>query len=97
MKVDMVNGWAKTETPGIGIIVLNKHEDGRLKTALFRVEPGVSTDMHSHNVEEEVYVLEGDMREVGCIYLAGDYAIRKPNELHSISSLSGYTALVVYR
>lgn len=97
MRIDMLNGWAETETPGIGIIVLNQQDDGRLKTALFKVEAGVSTDIHSHEVEEEVYVLEGDMREVDGIYLAGDYVIRKPNALHSVSSLSGYIALVVYR
>ncbi|MCY1366576.1 ChrR Cupin-like domain protein [compost metagenome] len=92
-----MNGWVETGTPGITMKVLNQHSDGRLKTALFIVGPGVATDVHSHDVEEEVFILDGDMVEEGRTYLAGDYARRMPNGPHAVSSVSGYTSLVVYR
>ncbi len=49
------------------------YDDGHFRTMLVRLEPGTTLPMHEHTLEEECFVVEGDVWLSGLHMHRGDY------------------------
>ncbi|RNF94903.1 cupin domain-containing protein [Streptomyces botrytidirepellens] len=87
--------------PGVREQTLAADGSGAHRTALVRWEPGTDTSRSGvvrHDFWEEVYLLEGDMRDLtlGRTFSRGDYACRPPGMPHGPwVSDHGVTMLVI--
>lgn len=88
--------WKATEYPGIFSKLLFLDKNTGLITSLMKIEPGATYPSHRHSVEEQTYVIVGDLK-IGGIHLdAGDYSTAEPGTTHGIiTSERGCVALVM--
>ncbi|MEM9387144.1 MAG: cupin domain-containing protein [Pseudomonadota bacterium] len=70
--------------PGIEIKLLHRDADTGAETTLWRVQPGTEVDAHSHEMDEECLVLEGDLEIGGELLVAGDYLLGKRGFDHPV-------------
>jgi anti-sigma factor ChrR (cupin superfamily) len=89
--------WQPSDTPGFDLVTLFENPSNGESTALMRVEPGASTGSHSHDLFEEIYVLDGDFSDEERTYLRGQYCVRSPGTLHTAASEHGCVLLLIYR
>jgi anti-sigma factor ChrR (cupin superfamily) len=89
--------WQPTNTPGFDIVTLFQDPSSGESTALMRVEPGASTGSHSHDLFEEIYVLDGEFSDEERTYLRGQYCVRSPGTLHTAASEQGCVVMLIYR
>jgi anti-sigma factor ChrR (cupin superfamily) len=89
--------WQPSDTPGFDIVTLYENPSTGESTVLMKVEPGARTGSHSHDLFEEIYVLEGDFSDQERTYLRGHYCVRSPGTLHTAASEHGCVVLLVYR
>ncbi len=85
--------------PGALVKILNREPDSEglegVLSYLFRLEPGFKTVGHSHPVEEECLMLEGDLTLGGLTLYAGDYHRVAPGFIHGeVSSINGCLAFI---
>jgi quercetin dioxygenase-like cupin family protein len=66
-------------------------------TARMRVAAGASTSPHSHDMVEEIYVLDGEFADEERHYSKGHYCIRQAGVLHTTTSEQGALVLLIYR
>jgi anti-sigma factor ChrR (cupin superfamily) len=88
--------WKPTQFPGIFSQVLFVDKSAGLCTSLMKIEPGGSYPSHRHAIEEQTYVITGDLK-IGDVHLdAGDFSTAAPGTTHGvITSEQGCIALVV--
>ena len=55
--------WQPTDTPGFDVVTLFENPFNGESTLLMRVDPGARTGSHSHELFEEIYVLDGDFSD----------------------------------
>ena len=67
---------------GIAYRVLNVDEQRGRQTLLVKMQPGALYKSHSHDVDEECLVIEGDLRYGDLVLRAGDYHLATPGALH---------------
>ena len=79
--------------PGVHWRVLWESEDGARKAILMRYAPGATIPRHRHVGDEQIYVLEGSVRDDTGVCTAGNYARRPPGCVHTVHSDTG--ALVI--
>jgi anti-sigma factor ChrR (cupin superfamily) len=89
--------WQPSDTPGFDIVTLFENPSTGESTALMRVEPGARTGSHSHDLLEEIYVLDGEFSDEERTYLRGQYCVRSPGTLHSAASEQGCVVMLIYR
>jgi anti-sigma factor ChrR (cupin superfamily) len=89
--------WQPSDTPGFDIVTLFENPSTGESTILMRVEPGASTGSHSHDLFEEIYVLDGEFSDEERTYLRGQYCVRSPGTLHTAASAPGCVVMLIYR
>ena len=89
--------WQSTDTPGFDVVTLFENPFNGESTVLMRVDPGASTGSHSHELFEEIYVLDGDFSDEERTYLRGQYCVRSPGTLHMAASENGCMVMLIYR
>jgi anti-sigma factor ChrR (cupin superfamily) len=89
--------WQPSDAPGFDIVTLFENPSTGESTALMRVEPGARTGSHSHDLFEEIYVLDGEFSDDERTYLRGQYCVRSPGTLHTAASEPGCVVMLIYR
>jgi quercetin dioxygenase-like cupin family protein len=69
--------------PGIDRKMLNSNPAGS-STALYRLSPGSILDIHEHDLEEECYVVDGEIEVGGATFRAGDYIFVRRGGAHGL-------------
>jgi len=65
---------------------------------IYKMKPGDTTIAHTHNGDEEFYVIEGDLTDHdGYEYKAGDIVWLKSGTVHNSYSRKGCTLVVMFR
>jgi anti-sigma factor ChrR (cupin superfamily) len=81
--------------PGVFWRTLWESADGRQKAALVRYAPGATIPRHRHLGDEQIYVLEGSVRDDAGTCTAGNYARRPPGCVHTVVSDTGALVFAV--
>ena len=81
--------WQPYRVPGVMVAILHLDLAKQEASALLRAEPGVQYPIHRHAVDEEIYMLEGDLIIDGQVYGAGDYIRSKPTSTNAPSTAGG--------
>jgi quercetin dioxygenase-like cupin family protein len=89
--------WQASDTPGFDIVTLFENRMTGESTVLMRVAPGAFADVHSHDMLEEIYVLDGEFADQTQRYAKGHYCIRAAGAPHTATSSTGCLVLLVYR
>jgi anti-sigma factor ChrR (cupin superfamily) len=89
--------WRPSEAAGFDLVTLFQNPSNGESTALMRVEPGASTASHSHDLFEEIYVIDGEFSDEERTYLRGQYCVRSPGTRHTAASEHGCLLLLIYR
>jgi quercetin dioxygenase-like cupin family protein len=89
--------WQVSDAPGFDTITLFENRLTGESTVLMKVAPGAFADIHSHELLEEIYVLEGEFADQTRRYAKGQYCIRAAGAPHTATSESGCVILLVYR
>lgn len=89
--------WQPSDTPGFNIVTLFENPSSGESTVLMKVEPGASAGLHSHELFEEIYVLDGEFSDEERTYVRGQYCVRSPGTLHTATSESGCVVMLIYR
>ncbi|MBU8908300.1 cupin domain-containing protein [Desertibacillus haloalkaliphilus] len=88
--------WKPLRIEGISMKNLHQFEEGG-STVLIKMEPNSSFPLHNHEAEEEVYVVEGEVK-VGKYHLEqGDYLFTSPETIHAPFSRKGCILLATTR
>ncbi len=86
-----------TVTPGLRVKILNTNPETRRQTILLDVDPGADYGAHSHDQDEEIYMISGDL-QFGAISLsAGDYHLARAGSSHTRASTRGGCRCLVMR
>lgn len=89
--------WQASDLPGFDTVTLFENRSTGESTVLMRVAPGAFADVHSHELLEEIYVLEGEFADQAQRYAKGQYCIREAGVPHTATSESGCIVLLIYR
>ena len=89
--------WVTGETPGVRTATLFRNAATGEYTALVEMQPGTDYPPHSHDLLEEVLVLEGVFADSEHTYRKGDYVIRAPGAVHTSAAHEHALVLVTYR
>jgi anti-sigma factor ChrR (cupin superfamily) len=89
--------WQPSDAPGFDIVTLFENPSTGESTALMRVEAGARTGSHSHDLFEEIYVLDGEFSDEERTYQRGQYCVRFPGTLHTAASEKGCIVMLIYR
>jgi anti-sigma factor ChrR (cupin superfamily) len=89
--------WQPSKTQGFETLRLYEDIGTGDLTALMRLAPGASSPMHMHETLEELYVLEGDLRDNERIYQLGTYIVRSPGTLHTAATVDGCVVMLIFR
>jgi hypothetical protein len=65
--------WQASDAPGFDTIKLFENRLTGESTVLMKVAPGAFADVHSHELLEEIYVLEGEFADQTQCYAKGQY------------------------
>jgi anti-sigma factor ChrR (cupin superfamily) len=89
--------WRPSDAAGFDLVTMFQNPSNGESTVLMRVEPGASTTSHSHDLFEEIYVLEGEFSDQERTYVRGQYCVRSPGTSHTAASEHGCLLLLIYR
>lgn len=89
--------WETSEVPGFEVVTLFENRSTGESTMLMKVAPGAYAGSHSHELLEEILVLDGEFADEDNRYSKGQYCIRAAGTPHTAWSESGCTVLLVYR
>lgn len=89
--------WIKTPFRGVAVKVLFFDPATNMQTTLLQLEPGALYPAHQHSVEEQCWVLAGDVRFGSEVFLkAGDFTYADAGTRHgTITTDGGCTLLIV--
>lgn len=88
--------WRPSGTPGFWVKPLLEDERAGLRTWLMKSDPGATSELHSHDEIEQIYVLEGGFSDGEGTYGPGDYIVRAAGAQHLTSGGEGSLSLVIY-
>jgi anti-sigma factor ChrR (cupin superfamily) len=89
--------WQSSELPGFEIVTLFENSVTGESTSIMKVAPGAYAGMHTHDMLEEIYILEGEFSDQYRTYTKGQYCIREAGEPHTSASKEGCLVFLVYR
>lgn len=80
---------------GIEVRILHRDPARRLQVALWRLAPGAVVPAHAHFIDEECYLIEGDLVHGQQRYAAGDFMVAHAGTRHcQIQSEQGALMLI---
>ncbi len=86
-------GWVEL-FPGVHVKMLYRDAEGGTKSFLARLAPGTALPAHEHNLAEECYVIEGEIRMGDILIRAGDYHLAMQGARHE--AMTTGTGAVLY-
>ncbi len=90
--------WAKSPEPGVERRMLERIGDESARaTSIVRYQPGARFAKHTHDLGEEILVLEGTFSDELGDYPAGTYLMNPPGSAHSPYSETGCLLFVKLR
>ncbi len=81
---------------GVEVYPLCVAEDGRLKAAFMRNEPGAVVPEHLHQGYEYILLLSGSESDAKNTYHAGDFIANPPNSSHQVTTGTGNMVLIIW-
>ncbi len=88
--------WRPAGVEGVEVRMLSTDTERDRVTALVRMAPGGKLPAHIHQGQEEIFIVEGDLRTDDDALLAGDYQLSPPGTRHAeATSINGCTALII--
>lgn len=87
--------WLNT-APGVWRKVLNHDPTSGRKTLLLRCEPGAVIPAHEHGADEELMMLDGEVRLGDLILRAGDFHLARQGSQH-VPAISDAGCLILVR
>lgn len=88
--------WVETSDPGVFIKQLFVDHEHDTYTTLVRMSPGARVPAHRHRGVEQCLVLEGDLRSVANILVAGDFNCAPAGSIHDeLTTERGALLLIV--
>ena len=91
--------WQKAEgyPEGTEIKVLREGKDGAARTALLKLGKGFDMEAHSHVINEQHLVLDGEYESEGKTYKTGTYRLILKHTSHGpFKSASGAIVLIIW-
>ena len=90
--------WVDSPVAGIKRKLLER-DGGEVAraTSIVHYAPGSQFNLHTHELGEEIFVLEGDFQDESGSYGAGSYIKNPPGSSHSPRSINGCTLFVKLR
>ena len=76
--------WLKV-LPKVEMKILNQDQQNKYQTALWRLQPGAVVPSHPHDIEEECWVIEGEIK-------IGDHLVRQ-GDMHIALAGSHHAAM----
>jgi anti-sigma factor ChrR (cupin superfamily) len=89
--------WQPSDLPGFETVTLFENSATGESTSLMKAAPGAFADSHTHTLQEEIFILEGEFSDQYRTYTKGQYCIREAGEPHSSASKEGCLVFLVYR
>jgi anti-sigma factor ChrR (cupin superfamily) len=89
--------WEASDTPGFYLKTIFRDEVTGESTQLMKMDPGARSESHSHDMLEEIFVLEGGFEDADHDYKAGQYCMRAIGAEHQTISKGGGVVLLIYR
>lgn len=89
--------WQATDTPGFYLKPIFRDGSTGESTSLMKMDPGAHSPSHSHDMLEEIFVIEGEFSDAEHEYKAGQYCIRAIGADHETISKTGGVVLLIYR
>ena len=90
--------WVKSPEPGVERRMLERIGDESARaTSIVRYQPGAHFAQHTHDLGEEILVLEGTLSDEYGDYPAGTYLMNPPGSTHTPRSDSGCLLFVKLR
>jgi anti-sigma factor ChrR (cupin superfamily) len=89
--------WQPSAAPGFYLKPIFRDEKTGESTLLMKMDPGAHSPSHSHDMLEEVLVLEGEFSDAEHECRAGQYCIRAIGAEHETMSKGGGVVLLIYR
>jgi anti-sigma factor ChrR (cupin superfamily) len=90
--------WVASPNPGVDRRMLDRVGGEIAKaTSIVRYQPGARFDRHTHDLGEEILVLDGCLTDETGDYPAGSYLMNPPGSAHAPYSTAGCTLFVKLR
>ena len=89
--------WQPSSLPGFETVTLFENTVTGESTSLMKAAPGAFAGSHTHTLQEEIYILEGEFSDQYRTYTKGQYCIREAGEPHISASEGGCVVFLVYR
>jgi anti-sigma factor ChrR (cupin superfamily) len=89
--------WQPSDLPGFDTVTLFQNTRTGESTSLMKVAPGAYAASHTHAMQEEIFILEGEFSDQYRTYTKGQYCIREAGEPHTSASKDGCVVFLVYR
>ena len=74
--------WLKI-LPNVEMKILNQDHENKYQTALWRLQPGAVVPSHPHDIEEECWVIEGEIKIGDHLVRQGDMHIALAGSRHA--------------
>ncbi|MCA1632458.1 MAG: cupin domain-containing protein [Acidobacteria bacterium] len=88
--------WVETPDPGVFVKLLFVDREHDTYTTLVRMAPGARVPAHRHRGAEQCLVLEGDLRSVVNVLVAGDFNCAPAGSIHDeLTTEQGALLLIV--
>ena len=87
--------WESGPASGIDKAVLWRNGGG-VAVELYRLAKGVEYPRHTHEVWEQMFVIEGRLQSGTDIFESGDYVFTEPGEEHKIDVLEDSLVLLSF-
>lgn len=68
--------------PGVSVKILRMDKLAGTQTALWKLDANARIPAHTHVLEEECMILQGDLEHAGAHYAAGDFLFTQPGGQH---------------
>ncbi len=81
--------------PGVSVKILRADTLAGTQTALWQLDAGARIPTHSHVMEEECLILQGDLEHAGTRYAAGDFLYTRPGGHHEAIHTSHGAMLLI--
>lgn len=84
------------ENTAISMLSLSYDPESGQGSYIMRMEPGAETEVHTHEYNEEYFIIEGDLVESDGVVLGpGDMVIFKPGTRHNSRTVNGCLLIAI--
>ncbi len=84
------------ENTDIRMLSLSYDSESGQGSYIMRMEPGAETELHTHEYNEEYFIIEGDLIEPdGAVLGPGDMVIFKPGTRHNSRTVNGCLLIAI--